>query len=242
MQLIRNCTGEIRAKTRNCDLTGCFCRARSCNCCLIGYFCRANTCNSPWLDNFGWRWLNCFWFSNAEFYFLCYNSSASSVWCNNFATLSLMCLSGSRDNLYLLTELTMFTDWLWNERHRILPMNLMKYALNFICFEAFWRGMPDSRMLSFWFLHCVFRVVELEALLSPPGSDILSSGIHKTEAHGKDFLHYYFTKKKCSCCQDWITVQYWVALLQLNYRNNSEITQHPPFYKKFVSHRPKTQA
>ena len=30
MQLIRNCTGEIRAKTCNCDLIGCFCRAKTC--------------------------------------------------------------------------------------------------------------------------------------------------------------------------------------------------------------------
>ena len=29
---------------------------------------------------------------------------------NNFTTLSLMCLPGSTDILYLLTELTMFTD------------------------------------------------------------------------------------------------------------------------------------
>ena len=57
MQLIRNCTGEIRAKTCNCD--------------LIGYFCRAKTCNSPRLDNFGCWWLDCFWFSNTEFDFLC---------------------------------------------------------------------------------------------------------------------------------------------------------------------------
>ena len=28
MQLIRNCTGEIRAKTCNCDLIGCFCYAK----------------------------------------------------------------------------------------------------------------------------------------------------------------------------------------------------------------------
>ena len=41
MQLIRNCTGEIRAKTCNCDLIGCFCRAENRNCCLIGYFCGA---------------------------------------------------------------------------------------------------------------------------------------------------------------------------------------------------------
>ena len=38
MQLIRNCTGEIRAKTCDCDLIGCFCRAKSCNCCLTGHF------------------------------------------------------------------------------------------------------------------------------------------------------------------------------------------------------------
>ena len=48
--------------------------------------------------------------------------------------------------------------------------------------------MPDSRMLSFWFLHWVFRVVELQSLLGPPGFDILSSGIHKTQAHSKGFL------------------------------------------------------
>ena len=84
--------------------------------------------------------------------------------------------------------------------------------------------MPDSRMLSFWFLHWVFRVVELQAILGPPGFDIFSSGIHKTQVHIKDFLHYCFTKKKRSCCQDWITVQYLVALLQLNCRSTSEIT------------------
>ena len=48
-------------------------------------------------------------------------SRASSVTCNNFTTLPLMCLAGSRDILYLLTDLpclqtdfidrlTMFTD------------------------------------------------------------------------------------------------------------------------------------
>ena len=52
-QLIRNCTGEIRAKTCNCDLIGRFCHAKSCNCYLIGYFCRTKTCNSPSFDNFG---------------------------------------------------------------------------------------------------------------------------------------------------------------------------------------------
>ena len=41
-------------------------------------------------------------------------------------------------------------------------------------------------MLSFWFLYWVFRVVELQALLGPPGFDILRSGIHKTQAHIKD--------------------------------------------------------
>ena len=41
--------------------------------------------------------------------------------------------------------------------------------------------MPDSRMLSFWFLHWVFRVVKLQALLGRSGFDILSSGIHKTK-------------------------------------------------------------
>ena len=39
--------------------------------------------------------------------------------------------------------------------------------------------MPDSRMLSFWFLYQVFRVVELQALPGPPCFDIFSSGIHK---------------------------------------------------------------
>ena len=53
MQLIRNCTGKIRAKTCNCDLSGCSSSAKGCNCYLIGYFCRARTCNSPCLDNFG---------------------------------------------------------------------------------------------------------------------------------------------------------------------------------------------
>ena len=39
MQLIRNCTGEIRVKnTCNRCLIGCVCRAKSCNCNLIGYF------------------------------------------------------------------------------------------------------------------------------------------------------------------------------------------------------------
>ena len=55
--------------------------------------------------------------------------------------------------------------------------------------------MPDSRMLSFWFLHWVFRVVKLQAILGRPGFDIVSSGIHKTQAHIKDFLHNYSTKK-----------------------------------------------
>ena len=52
--------------------------------------------------------------------------------------------------------------------------------------------MPDSRMLSllsFWFLHWAFRVVELQSLLlGPPDSGILSSRIHKTQAHSKGFL------------------------------------------------------
>ena len=68
------------------------------------------------------------------------------------------------------------------------------------CF--FFRSGSDSRMLSFWFLHWVLRVVKLQALLGRPGFDILSSGIHKTQAHIKDFLHYFSTKnkKKCPCC------------------------------------------
>ena len=64
-------------------------------------------------------------------------------------------------------------------------MNLMKYALNFICFKSLLRGMLDSRMLSFWFLHWIFKVVELQLLLGPLGFDIVSSGIHKTQAHSK---------------------------------------------------------
>ena len=32
MQLIRNCTGQIRAKIFNRDFIGCFCLAKSCNC------------------------------------------------------------------------------------------------------------------------------------------------------------------------------------------------------------------
>ena len=43
--------------------------------------------------------------------------------------------------------------------------------------------MPESRMLSFQFLHWVFRAVELQASLGPPGFDIFSSVIHKTQAH-----------------------------------------------------------
>ena len=39
--------------------------------------------------------------------------------------------------------------------------------------------MPGSRMLSFWFLHWVARVVEFQALLGPPCFDIFSSGIQK---------------------------------------------------------------
>ena len=38
MQLIRNCTGEIHAKTCNCDLIGCFCSAKVVIVVLIGYF------------------------------------------------------------------------------------------------------------------------------------------------------------------------------------------------------------
>ena len=33
--------------------------------------------------------------------------------------------------------------------------------------------MPDSKMHLFWFLHCVFRVVELQTSLGPPRFDIL---------------------------------------------------------------------
>ena len=43
-------------------------------------------------------------------------------------------------------------------------------------------------MLSFWFLHWAFRVVELQSLPGPPGIDILSSEIHKTQAHSKSVL------------------------------------------------------
>ena len=57
--------------------------------------------------------------------------------------------------------------------------------------------MPDSRMLSFWFLHRVFRVVKLQALLGRSGFDILSSGIHKPQSHSKDLiLHYCSTKRR----------------------------------------------
>ena len=38
MQLIRNCTGQIRAKACDRELIGCFSRAKSCNCYLIGVF------------------------------------------------------------------------------------------------------------------------------------------------------------------------------------------------------------
>ena len=101
-------------------------------------------------------------------------SRASTAWCNNFLALSSMCLAGSRDVLYLLTELIMFTDWCWNERYVIiLSINLMNYALNVIYLKAFWRGMPDSRMLSFWFLHWIFRVVEFQTSVGPPRLHIL---------------------------------------------------------------------
>ena len=70
--------------------------------------------------------------------------------------------------------------------------------------------MPDSRMLSFWFLHWDFRVVKLQALLGRSGFDILGSGIHKTQARSNDLiLHYYSTKKKCSCC----SVQYCQSII-----------------------------
>ena len=87
-------------------------------------------------------------------------------------------------------------------------MNLMKYALNFIRFKSLLERYARLKNAFILVLHWVFRVVEFQSLLGPPGFDIVSSGIHKTQAHSKDFLHYYFTKKKCSCCQDWITVQY----------------------------------
>ena len=51
--------------------------------------------------------------------------------------------------------------------------------------------MRDSRMLSFWFLHWVFRVVILQALLGPLRFHMFSSGIHKTQAHIKEFLLFY---------------------------------------------------
>ena len=41
--------------------------------------------------------------------------------------------------------------------------------------------MPDTRMLSLWFLFWVSRVVELQALLGPPRFDIFSSGIRKIQ-------------------------------------------------------------
>ena len=56
--------------------------------------------------------------------------------------------------------------------------------------------MHDSRMLSLWYLHWVSRVVELQALLGPPRFEIFSSGIHKTQADIKDFLHYFFYQEE----------------------------------------------
>ena len=52
-------------------------------------------------------------------------------------------------------------------------MNLMKYALNSSTLKTFWRGMPDSKMLSLWFLHRAFRVVKLQASLGPHWFDVL---------------------------------------------------------------------
>ena len=56
-----------------------------------------------------------------------------------------MCLAGSRDVFYLLTEVI---------------------RLNFIYFKR--RCMPDTRMLSFGFLHRVFRVMEFQTSQGPP--------------------------------------------------------------------------
>ena len=54
--------------------------------------------------------------------------------------------------------------------------------------------MSNSKILSFWFLHCVFRVVELQASLGPSPFDILVLEYtqHKTQAHIKDFLRYCY--------------------------------------------------
>ena len=107
--------------------------------------------------------------------------------------------------------------------------------------------MLDSRMLSFWYLHWVLRVVKLQALLGRSGFDILSSGIHKTQAHSRDSIsHYYSTKKKmflllgldyCTVLSNIITVK-----LQKQLGNKTSIPEFPAivsrpasFCKKFVS-------
>ena len=140
MQLIRNCTGEIRAKTSNHDLIGCVYRAKSCNCHLIGCFCGVKTCNSPWLDNFGWRWFLCFWFSNAEFCFPYYfhvlqQSDAITFW------LSHRCVRLVQEMFRICRPNwphIMFTDWCLSEIYVIiLTIKLMNYALNFIYFKSF---------------------------------------------------------------------------------------------------------
>ena len=87
--------GEISTKTCNCDLIGCFCRAKVV---IVRDWIILADDDSIAFD---------FRTPSSIFYvtFTCFFSL-----CNNFTILSLMCLAGSGDILYLLTELTMFTD------------------------------------------------------------------------------------------------------------------------------------
>ena len=76
-----------------------------------------------------------------------------------------MCLAGSRDILYLLTELAMFTDWFLKWRHRILQMNLVKYALSFKSLLKRYAWLKNAFILVFTL---GFRVVELQSLPDLP--------------------------------------------------------------------------
>ena len=85
--------------------------------------------------------------------------------------------------------------------------------------KGFWRDMPDSRMLSFWFLHWVFRVVELQASLGPLRFDIL---LFWNSQNTRIFYTIVISRRNVPAIRIYYCT---VALLQLNSRNKSEITQ-----------------
>ena len=133
--------GEIHAKACNCDLIGCFCHAKV-------------VIVRDWIIladddsiTFDFRPLSSiFYVSFTCFFSLMLYDSVNHVFS----------VFGWFKRYFEFTDRTYHVCRpILNERHRILLINSMKYALSFICFKSFWRGMPDSRMLSFWSLHWV---------------------------------------------------------------------------------------